>query len=151
MSENTAFSPSGEDVITRTIDVALDKTADTLNPKEFDEYYDIHETQKWIVEADYRKVWLLYLSQTLTNGRVRLLYNFRMSYCITLCQSIAGSRSSLASAIFIFSRIPHTAGMQHLFTIDIETHWTRNEAAASTRLPQSMSVLPRWYIMDMPA
>lgn len=56
MAENTAFSSSGEDVITRTLNVSLDNTTQNLSPAEFDVYYDIEDTASWIRDGGYTKV-----------------------------------------------------------------------------------------------
>ncbi|KIY69086.1 diphthamide biosynthesis protein [Cylindrobasidium torrendii FP15055 ss-10] len=65
MAENTAFSSSGEDVITRTLDVSLDNTTRNLSPAEFDVYYDIEDTANWIREGGYVKVALQFPDELL--------------------------------------------------------------------------------------
>jgi hypothetical protein len=57
-SENTAFSTSGEDAITRSLDVDLDQTAKDLSLEEFNDFYDIERTAKEIINGDYKKVGL---------------------------------------------------------------------------------------------
>lgn len=55
-TEYTAFSTSGEDAITRTINVEADETADKLAEDEFDEFYEIERTVEEIVKGDYKRV-----------------------------------------------------------------------------------------------
>jgi diphthamide biosynthesis protein 2 len=54
--EHTAFSTSGEDAITRTIDVKVDKTASKLASTVFDNFYEIDRTAEEIVKGDYKRV-----------------------------------------------------------------------------------------------
>lgn len=56
MAEHTAFSTSGEDAITRTIDVKVDTTADQLASSEFDQFYEIERTAGELIEGDYKRV-----------------------------------------------------------------------------------------------
>lgn len=56
MAEHTAFSTSGEDAITRTIDVKVDTTADQLASSEFDQFYEIESTARELIEGDYKRV-----------------------------------------------------------------------------------------------
>lgn len=58
-AENTAFAPSGEDAITRTIDVQVDTTADRLTPAEFDNFYEIERTSEEIIKGDFKRVWMI--------------------------------------------------------------------------------------------
>ncbi|KAF9074276.1 putative diphthamide synthesis protein-domain-containing protein, partial [Rhodocollybia butyracea] len=65
-AENTAFSSSGEEVITRTIDVEVDNTADNLNSSaEFDAFYEIEQTATEIEQADYKRVALQFPDELL--------------------------------------------------------------------------------------
>lgn len=57
--QTTSFSASGEDAITRIIDVKPDKTTDNLDPIEFDEFYEIKRTAEEIVKGDYKRVRML--------------------------------------------------------------------------------------------
>jgi len=54
--QTTSFSTSGEDAITRVIDVQPDQSADVLPPDEFDEFYDIERTAREIIKGDFRRV-----------------------------------------------------------------------------------------------
>lgn len=55
--ENTAFSSSGEDAITRTLDVEVDQTADMLkHPAEFDAFYEIERIAREIEQGDFKRV-----------------------------------------------------------------------------------------------
>jgi hypothetical protein len=56
MAEHTAFSTSGEDAITRRIDVKVDTTADQLAAGEFDQFYEIERTTAELIEGDYKRV-----------------------------------------------------------------------------------------------
>jgi diphthamide biosynthesis protein 2 len=62
-SEHTAFSTSGEDAITRTIDVKIDTTANQLALTEFDDYYEIERTAGEIVKGDYKRVRFIHLKK----------------------------------------------------------------------------------------
>ncbi|RDB21855.1 Diphthamide biosynthesis protein 2 [Hypsizygus marmoreus] len=64
-TEHTAFSTSGEDAITRTIDVEVDTTADRLPPTEFDNLYEIERTSAEIVSGDYKRIALQFPDQLL--------------------------------------------------------------------------------------
>lgn len=55
-SETNTFAASGADVITRTIDVDIDTTADQLSQEEFQDFYEIDRTAKEIVQGDYKRV-----------------------------------------------------------------------------------------------
>jgi diphthamide biosynthesis protein 2 len=52
----TPFSTSGEDAITRKIDVKVDVTAIQLSPTAFDDFYEIGRTAEEIVKGDYKRV-----------------------------------------------------------------------------------------------
>ena len=54
--ETTTFAASGEDAITRTIDVQLDATVNQLSPSEFDNFYEIERTAAEIAGGDYKRV-----------------------------------------------------------------------------------------------
>lgn len=55
--DNTAFSSSGEDAITRTLDVEVDETADNLkHPAEFDDFYEIERITREIEQGDFKRV-----------------------------------------------------------------------------------------------
>jgi len=56
MIESTAFASSGEDVISRSIDVELDRSAANLSQDEFADYYEIDRTVEEIVRGDYKRV-----------------------------------------------------------------------------------------------
>ncbi|KAG6822309.1 hypothetical protein H0H92_014365 [Tricholoma furcatifolium] len=64
-AEHSAFSTSGEDVITRSLDVHADTTADELSPSDFDEFYDIPRTADEIVKGDYKRVALQFPDELL--------------------------------------------------------------------------------------
>jgi diphthamide biosynthesis protein 2 len=53
----TTFSPTGEDAITRAIDVQVDEAEilDPLTPA-FDEFYEISRTAKEIIDGGYKRV-----------------------------------------------------------------------------------------------
>ena len=53
----TAFSPSGEDAITRAIDIQVD-AAEILDPSTpaFDEFYEIKRTASEIIDGGYKRV-----------------------------------------------------------------------------------------------
>jgi len=52
----TSFSSSGEDVISQTIEVAPDTSADVLSPEDFDKFYDIERTAEEIIQGNYKRV-----------------------------------------------------------------------------------------------
>ncbi len=54
MTENTAFSSSGADAITRTIDLAEDVSTN-LPPHELEETYDVARTVAEIERGDYKR------------------------------------------------------------------------------------------------
>lgn len=56
--ERTAFSASGEDAITRTIDVQIDETASSS--REFGTFYEIERTANEIVSGDFKRVSQIY-------------------------------------------------------------------------------------------
>lgn len=56
MSESTAFSTSGEEAITRTIDISAPPPSHSLSPAEFEAYYEIRRTVREIVDNDYKRV-----------------------------------------------------------------------------------------------
>lgn len=57
-SENTTFSTSGEDAITRSIDVEVDQTAQSLGLEDFEDFYDVERTANEIINGDHKKVGL---------------------------------------------------------------------------------------------
>ncbi|KAJ3518090.1 hypothetical protein NLJ89_g116 [Agrocybe chaxingu] len=61
----TSFSSSGEDAITRVIDVKPDESADVLPPNEFEEFYEIERTAEQIVKGDYRRIALQFPDELL--------------------------------------------------------------------------------------
>lgn len=66
MAENTAFSPSGEDVISRTIEVTQESVP---QEESFADYYEIERTVQEISRGDYKRVhfnWPLVYSGRLT-------------------------------------------------------------------------------------
>lgn len=54
--QTTSFSTSGEEAITQVIDIQPDNSANTLSPKEFDDFYEIERTADEIIEGDYKRV-----------------------------------------------------------------------------------------------
>ncbi|KAF9467555.1 putative diphthamide synthesis protein-domain-containing protein [Collybia nuda] len=65
MAEHTAFSTSGEDAITRRIEVKADTTADQLAPSEFDQFYEIERTTGELIEGDYKRIALQFPDELL--------------------------------------------------------------------------------------
>ncbi|KAJ3967602.1 hypothetical protein EV361DRAFT_807008 [Lentinula raphanica] len=64
--ENTAFSSSGEEVISRAIDVEVDDTADQLKSSaEFNAVYEIERTAKEIEEGNFKRVALQFPDELL--------------------------------------------------------------------------------------
>ncbi|KAJ3764206.1 putative diphthamide synthesis protein-domain-containing protein [Lentinula raphanica] len=64
--ENTAFSSSGEEVISRAIDVEVDDTADQLKSSaEFNAFYEIERTAKEIEEGNFKRVALQFPDELL--------------------------------------------------------------------------------------
>ncbi|KAJ4490628.1 putative diphthamide synthesis protein-domain-containing protein [Lentinula aciculospora] len=64
--ENTLFSASGEEVITQTIDVEVDDTADNLKSSaEFNAFYEIERTAREIEEGDFKRVALQFPDELL--------------------------------------------------------------------------------------
>ncbi|KAF9039326.1 diphthamide biosynthesis protein [Panaeolus papilionaceus] len=64
-SETNTFAASGADVITRTIDVDIDTTADQLSQEEFQDFYEIDRTAKEIVQGDYKRIALQFPDELL--------------------------------------------------------------------------------------
>lgn len=56
VTENTAFSSSGQDAITQSLDVVQDLTTKGFNQEQFDEYYEIRRTVDEIVAGDFKRV-----------------------------------------------------------------------------------------------
>ncbi|KAL4254186.1 2-(3-amino-3-carboxypropyl)histidine synthase subunit 2 [Abortiporus biennis] len=65
MTENTAFSSSGEDVINRVLDISLEGSTDAFTEEEFLEYYDIHRTTNEIIQGDYKRIALQFPDELL--------------------------------------------------------------------------------------
>lgn len=57
--QTTSFSTSGEDAITRVIDVKPDNATNNMDLIEFDEFYEIKRTAEEIIKGDYKKVRML--------------------------------------------------------------------------------------------
>lgn len=56
-ADPTTISASGEDAITRTIDVNVDETPNPLSsPDEFEDFYEISRTAEEIVRRGYKRV-----------------------------------------------------------------------------------------------
>jgi diphthamide biosynthesis protein 2 len=64
-TEYTTFSTSGEDAITRTINVKVDTRADPLSQTAFDDFYEIERTAEEIVKGDYKRVRSIYFTALL--------------------------------------------------------------------------------------
>lgn len=62
-SEHTAFSASGEDVITRVIDVQTEEVP--FNDELFDEFYEITRTAEEIIKGDYKRIALQFPDELL--------------------------------------------------------------------------------------
>ena len=56
----TGFSASGDEAITRTLDVQADITASQLPPEEFDDFYEIERTAAELLAGDHKQVRLAY-------------------------------------------------------------------------------------------
>ncbi|KAG6871324.1 hypothetical protein C0993_003497, partial [Termitomyces sp. T159_Od127] len=54
-TENSAFATSGEEAITRTLDVHVDHITDRLSPSEFENFFEISRTVEEIVKGDYKR------------------------------------------------------------------------------------------------
>ncbi|KAF9530121.1 diphthamide biosynthesis protein [Crepidotus variabilis] len=67
MSEEptTSFSTSGEDAVTRVIQVELDASANTLSPKEFDDFFEIEKSAEEILKGDYKRIALQFPDELL--------------------------------------------------------------------------------------
>lgn len=56
-SEHLTFSGSGQEAITRTIEVDADESAPHLSsPEEFQEFYEIDRTSEEIIRGDFKRV-----------------------------------------------------------------------------------------------
>ncbi|KAF8057552.1 putative diphthamide synthesis protein-domain-containing protein [Lyophyllum atratum] len=64
-AENTAFTASGEDAITRAIDIQPDTTADALPQSDFDDFYEITRTAEEIIHGDYKRIALQFPDELL--------------------------------------------------------------------------------------
>ncbi|CAL1702605.1 unnamed protein product [Somion occarium] len=65
MTEHTAFSSSGEDIIASTIDVAPDGPSYVRSEEDFLDYYDIERTVLEIQKGDYRRIALQFPDELL--------------------------------------------------------------------------------------
>ncbi|KAH9929211.1 diphthamide biosynthesis protein [Fomitopsis serialis] len=66
MEPTTAFAASGEDAITRTID--LDDVLEELSPEELEDYYDIDRTVEQICKGDYKRIALQFPDELLRDS-----------------------------------------------------------------------------------
>ncbi|KAG6816756.1 hypothetical protein H0H87_003151 [Tephrocybe sp. NHM501043] len=64
-TEHSAFAASGEEVITRSLDVRADTTSNELDPAEFDSFYDIVRTAEEVVNGDYKRIALQFPDELL--------------------------------------------------------------------------------------
>lgn len=62
-TEHSVFAASGEDAITRTLDIHVDHTTDGLSASEFENFYEISRTTEEIVKGDYKRVRVLHRMQ----------------------------------------------------------------------------------------
>ncbi|PCH34780.1 diphthamide biosynthesis protein [Wolfiporia cocos MD-104 SS10] len=68
MADTTAFAASGEDVITRTIQLEEDAVPQELTASKLLEYYDIDRTAKEIVSGDYKRIALQFPDELLKDS-----------------------------------------------------------------------------------
>ncbi|KIL58577.1 hypothetical protein M378DRAFT_170393 [Amanita muscaria Koide BX008] len=64
----SAFSATGQDAITHTIDVQRDASADNLPAPEFNAYFEIEETAEEIRQSDYKRIALQFPDELLHNS-----------------------------------------------------------------------------------
>ncbi|KAG6907507.1 hypothetical protein DXG01_008651 [Tephrocybe rancida] len=63
--EHSAFAASGEEAITRALDIQVDTTSDELTPSDFDEFYDISRTAEEIINGGYKRIALQFPDELL--------------------------------------------------------------------------------------
>ena len=63
-SLTSAFSSSGEDAITRVLDVHKDITTHSLSQSQFDDYYEIQRTTAEIIDGGFKRVRVLFLTSS---------------------------------------------------------------------------------------
>ncbi|THH16089.1 hypothetical protein EW146_g4501 [Bondarzewia mesenterica] len=70
MTENVAFSSSGEEVISRSVvfDPAEEQSTETLSPTQFAEYYEIHRTSEEIVSGNFKRIALQFPDELLRDS-----------------------------------------------------------------------------------
>ena len=56
MAEATTFAASGEEAITRQIDVEADVAPQDLSQEQFEDYFEIERTAQEVVRHDYKRV-----------------------------------------------------------------------------------------------
>ena len=85
MAENTAFSASGEEVISRKIDVEVDVLPQDLSPEAFEDYFEIERTAQEVLKHDYKRVGAAWNSLiAMANlSLCRLLFSFLTSFCMS--------------------------------------------------------------------
>lgn len=133
-SEHTAFSASGEDVITRVIDVQTEEVP--FNDELFDEFYEITRTAEEIIKGDYKRIALQFPDELLHDS----VPIFRR------LKPILGAGRDL----YVLADTSY--GRQALPSLDVDLlSDITPEAAVSTRLLHNMLTPMRWCITDMRA
>jgi hypothetical protein len=90
----TAFSSSGEDAISRIIDLEIDETT-RLPSSEFEVFYEIKRTANEIVKRNFKRV--SQISPERPQGTYELLAHiFTVSYCDSTIGSTSISRRIIA-------------------------------------------------------
>lgn len=115
-SENTTFSTSEEDVISRRIDVQADRTADNLSSSiEFEEFYEIERIAEEIVKGGFKRVSRYFArNMVITVYHLirfdhchRWLSNFLTNYFMTPFPSIEDSKPELEKGKICMSLRTH--------------------------------------------
>ncbi|TFK67322.1 diphthamide biosynthesis protein [Pluteus cervinus] len=65
LTNTSAFSSSGEDAITRVLDVQKDTATHSLSQAQFDDYYEIQRTTSEIVNGDFKRIALQFPDELL--------------------------------------------------------------------------------------
>ncbi|OCH91570.1 diphthamide biosynthesis protein [Obba rivulosa] len=68
MAENPAFAASGEEAITRRIDVTPNEIPGELSPEELEDYYDIERTVREVEKGDYKRIALQFPDELLRDS-----------------------------------------------------------------------------------
>lgn len=126
MAESTAFSASGEEVISRKIEVEAEVLPQDLSQHDFEEYFEIERTAQEVVKHDYKRVRPFHSI---------LIYHLNSVYVGIIADTQIALQfpdELLHVSVPIFRALKAKAGPGHDFYVLADTSYGRHAAALVT-------------------